>query len=104
MRRREPEAAVLAGEADAGETGVVELPLQLAGVVDLGQFLLVGEPWPQVPDLVGRCARRQGAADPGPGAGPELVDGLRLGRHDRVAQIGHDATSMVSTLAVRSSA
>src|SRR4029077_13643120 len=103
VRRGEPQASVLAREADTGETGVVELPLQLAGFLDLGQFLLVGETWPQVPDLVGRRARRQIPADPGPGAGPEVVDRLRLGRHDLLAQIGHDATSMVSTLAVRCS-
>ena len=48
VRRREPLAAVLTREADTGEPGVEELPLQLAGCLDLGQFLLVGVPRTQV--------------------------------------------------------
>ena len=40
---------------------------------------------------------RQVGPDPGPGAGPEVVDGLRLAA-TMPRRIGHDATSMVSTL------
>ncbi len=68
VRRRETLTAVLAREADAGEPGVEERPLQCAGGRDLGQVLVVGVPRPQLTDLVGqRCSA---AGSPGSRRGP----------------------------------
>ena len=76
VRRGEPLAAVLGGEADAGEARVEQHALQLALVGDRLQLLLVGEVGAQHPGGGLGVDRPEVGPDPVPGPEPEALDVL----------------------------
>ena len=89
---REPEAPVLLGEAHAGETAVVQHPLQLAGVLDLGELLLFARARPQ--QLLVPSDTREALGQPLPRPDPEVFDALDVG-------VGHLGASWAQAACAR---
>ena len=77
---REPLTAVLPGEADAGQAGVEEHPLDLPLPGHGGQLFLVGPVVPQGTDRCGVRDRPQIGPDEGPGPLPEALEVLPVSR------------------------